>query len=118
MSSLAHRAIIIGGSIAGLITARVLSEHFDQVVILERDVVDDRPVLHRSVPQDHHLHGLLQGGQDVLEAMYPGFVEELRGRGATRVAVGRDIVWYLPDGKAYNPTGALLPARGRRARPA
>src|SRR5262249_18014137 len=51
--------------------------------------------------------GLLQGGQQVLSSLYSGFVEELCGRGATRATVGRDIVWYLPDGKAYNPTGSL-----------
>src|SRR5262245_58897738 len=31
----------------------------------------------------------------------------MRALGASRVAVGRDIVWYLPDGKAYSPTGSL-----------
>jgi len=111
MSRLGDRAVVIGGSIAGLITARVLSDYFDDVVILERDAVEDRPVLHRSVPQGHHLHALLQGGQEVLESLYPAFGEELRALGATRVAVGRDIVWYLPDGKAYSPTGSLrIPA--------
>lgn len=107
MSGLGDRALVIGGSIAGLITARVLSDYFDDVVILERDAVEDRPVLHRSVPQGHHLHAMLQGGQEVLEWLYPTFTEELRGLGATRVAVGRDIAWYLPDGKAYSPTGSL-----------
>ena len=31
------RAIVIGGSLAGLWTARVLADHFEQVTILERD---------------------------------------------------------------------------------
>src|SRR5262249_44041391 len=60
-----------------------------------------------SVPQGNHLHGLLQGGQRVLSALYPGFTEYLRALGATRAIVGRDIVWHLPDGKAYNVTGSL-----------
>jgi len=59
------------------------------------------------VPQGHHLHALLHGGQEVLESLYPSFGEELRTLGATRVAIGRDIVWYLPDGKAYSATGSL-----------
>ena len=107
MNRLGQRAVVVGGSIAGLIAARVLSDHFEEVVILERDVVEDRPVLHRSVPQGHHLHAVLHGGQEVLEAFYPGFGEQLRALGANRVAVGRDIVWYLPDGKAYSATGSL-----------
>src|SRR5499433_2963181 len=107
MTRLGQRAVVVGGSIAGLLAARVLSDHFDRVVILERDAVEDRPVPHRSVPQGHHLHALLQGGQEVLESLFPDFGEQLRTLGATRVTVGRDIVWYLPDGKAYSPTGSL-----------
>jgi 2-polyprenyl-6-methoxyphenol hydroxylase-like FAD-dependent oxidoreductase len=49
----------------------------------------------------------LQGGQQVLSSLYPGFTGELRRLGATQAIVGRDIVWYLPDGKAYNPVGSL-----------
>jgi 2-polyprenyl-6-methoxyphenol hydroxylase-like FAD-dependent oxidoreductase len=71
MSRLADRAVVIGGSIAGLLTARVLSDYFEHVTILERDAVEDRPVHHRSVPQGHHRHALLHGGQDVLESLYP-----------------------------------------------
>jgi hypothetical protein len=59
MSRLGDRALVIGGSIAGLITVRRLSHDFDQVVILERATAEDRPVLHRSVPQGHQLHALL-----------------------------------------------------------
>jgi 2-polyprenyl-6-methoxyphenol hydroxylase-like FAD-dependent oxidoreductase len=107
MDRLGHDAIVIGGSIAGLIAARVLSEYFDCVTILERDEIENRPVIHKSVPQGNHLHGLLNGGQRVLSALYPGFTDDLRGLGAHRVTVGRDIAWYLPDGKAYSATGSL-----------
>jgi len=41
---MAHRlgqhAVVIGGSLAGLMTARVLSDHFDAVTVLERDDLD------------------------------------------------------------------------------
>ena len=53
-------------------TARVLADYFDHVTLLERDQIEDRPVLHKSIPQGNHLHGLLQGGQQVLSALYPG----------------------------------------------
>jgi len=104
---LGQQAVVIGGSIAGLMTARVLADYFEQVTILERDEIEDRPVIHKSIPQGNHLHGLLQGGQQVLASLYPGFTEALCSLGATRAVVGRDVVWYLPDGKAYNPTGSL-----------
>src|SRR5690348_15891312 len=99
--------IVIGGSIAGLIAARVLSDYFEQVTILERDVIEDRPVIHKSVPQGNHLHGLLHGGQQVLSALYPGFTDDLRSLGANRIMIGRNVAWYLPDGKAYSPSGSL-----------
>jgi glycine/D-amino acid oxidase-like deaminating enzyme len=101
------QAIVVGGSIAGLITARVLSDYFEQVLIIERDEIADQPVIHKSVPQGNHLHALLHGGLQVLSSLYPSFTEDLRRSGATQITVGRDIVWYLPDGKAYSPTGSV-----------
>jgi flavin-dependent dehydrogenase len=104
---LGHRAVVVGGSIAGLITARVLSEYFDQVTVLERDEIGDKPVIHKSVPHGNHLHVLLQGGQRVLSSLYPAFAEDLRLHGGTRITFGRDVVWHLPGGKAYTPTGSV-----------
>ena len=39
---LGKRAIVIGGSIAGMLSARVLADYFERVIILDRD----------SLPQD------------------------------------------------------------------
>jgi 2-polyprenyl-6-methoxyphenol hydroxylase-like FAD-dependent oxidoreductase len=100
-------AIVIGGSIAGLIAARVVSDYFERVTVLERDEIEDRPVIHKSIPQGNHLHALLNGGQQVLSALYPGFTDDLRSLGANRITLGRDVAWYFPDGKAYNPSGSL-----------
>ena len=66
---MADHAVVIGGSIAGLISARVLSDYFDKVTVLERDQIDDRPVIHKSVPQGNQFHALLQGGQRVLASL-------------------------------------------------
>jgi 2-polyprenyl-6-methoxyphenol hydroxylase-like FAD-dependent oxidoreductase len=96
MTCLGDHAVVIGGSIAGLITARALADYFNRITVLERDEIEDRPTIHKSIPQGNHLHGLLQGGQQVLSSLYPGFADDLRKLGATRVTVGRDIVWYLP----------------------
>jgi 2-polyprenyl-6-methoxyphenol hydroxylase-like FAD-dependent oxidoreductase len=98
---------VVGASIAGLMTARVLSEYFDQVVAIDRDDIEDRPVVHKSVPQGHHLHAFLQGGLNVVSSLYPSITEELRRLGATRIAMGRNAVWYTPNGKAYNFTGSV-----------
>jgi 2-polyprenyl-6-methoxyphenol hydroxylase-like FAD-dependent oxidoreductase len=106
MDELGH-AIVIGGSIAGLIAARALSDYFERITILERDEIENRPVIHKSVPQGNHLHALLNGGQRVLSDLYPGFTDDLRGLGANRFTIGRDVAWYFPDGKAYSATGSV-----------
>src|SRR6516165_8974107 len=94
-----QQAIVVGGSIAGLITARVLSDYFEEVLIIERDEITDRPVIHKSVPQGNHLHALLHGGLQALSLLYPAFTEDLRQRGATKITVGRDIVCIYPTAR-------------------
>jgi 2-polyprenyl-6-methoxyphenol hydroxylase-like FAD-dependent oxidoreductase len=106
MDQLGHAAIVVGSSIGGLVAARALSDYFQHVTVLERDEIEDRPVIHKSVPQGNHFHALLNGGQRVLSALYPGFTDDLGSLGARRITE-RDVVWYLPDGKAYSPTGSL-----------
>jgi 2-polyprenyl-6-methoxyphenol hydroxylase-like FAD-dependent oxidoreductase len=88
-----------------------MSDHFDQVTVFERDVLPDIAVLHKSVPQGNHLHALLQGGQQILSALYPGFTDELRDLGAVRWRLGLDLAFYFPDGKAFNLTGSMREGR-------
>ncbi len=59
VNNLGQHAVVIGGSLAGLMTARVLADHFDQVTVLEKDHIEDQPEVHRSIPQGNHLHALL-----------------------------------------------------------
>jgi len=57
-----HHAIVIGGSMAGLLAARVLSDHFERVTIIERDQLIDDAEPRKGVPQGRHVHALLAGG--------------------------------------------------------
>src|SRR5262245_43477613 len=93
-----RRAIVIGGSMAGMLTARVLSDHFDQVTIIERDRLPDDPVSRPGVPQARHLHALLPRGCRILEEMFPGFARELLAAGALKKDVANDIAWLTPQG--------------------
>ena len=95
----------------GLMTARVLADHFDAVTVLERDRIENRPTLHQSIPQGSHVHGLLLGGQRVIAWLYPGFIEKLEALGAVRCRAGRDLVFYLPTGKAFSATGTVREPR-------
>ena len=87
---LAH-AVVIGGSFAGLVTARVLSDVFDRVTLIERDDLADLPAIRRGVPQGPHVHGILKLGRDTLYELFTGFVAESQGAGpgsSTRSPVG------------------------------
>ena len=51
-----HRghAAVIGGSLSGLLAARVLSNHFEKVTVLERDTLPNGPEFRSGVPQARH----------------------------------------------------------------
>ena len=77
--------IVIGGSIAGLTAAQVLSKHFDRVTILERDTFPEGIGSRKGVPQGRHIHVLLARGKEELEGLFPGLQDEL-GRGGRALA--------------------------------
>ena len=74
-------AVVLGGSMAGLLAARVLAERFTTVVVVERDRLPDAPEPRRGVPQGKHIHGLLAGGQQAFEQLLPGLTQELEADG-------------------------------------
>ncbi|MFE5321977.1 NAD(P)/FAD-dependent oxidoreductase [Paenibacillus sp. NPDC056579] len=76
------KAIIMGGSMAGLLTARVLSDLFEDVVIVDRDEFPDEPVNRAGTPHANHPHRLLQRGKVIFEELFPGYTDELHRNGA------------------------------------
>jgi 2-polyprenyl-6-methoxyphenol hydroxylase-like FAD-dependent oxidoreductase len=88
-----NRAIVIGGSMAGLLAARVLVDHFGEVVLVERDRLPENAEFRAGVPQSRHLHVLLVRGAQLLEQFFPGFRAELVGAGAAIVNWPRDLLW-------------------------
>ena len=85
-----NHALVIGGSIAGLLAARVLVEHFERVTVIERDCYPENPEPRSGVPQSNQGHFLLVRGKQILEELFPGFVEELAEKGAIQVDVLKD----------------------------
>lgn len=73
-----RRAVVIGGSLAGLVTARVLTDHLSDVVVIERDTLPSEPAHRRGVPQSHHAHGLLGSGARALADLFPGWLTAMR----------------------------------------
>src|ERR1700744_5865130 len=86
-----RRAVVLGASFAGLLTARVLCERFAEVVLLERDELPDRPAPRKGTPHAVHPHGLLARGRQVLESLFPGFSDTLIEQGAVAGDVAKDV---------------------------
>jgi len=94
------QAVVIGAGIAGLAAAGALAEHFDRVVVLERDTLPSGPMHRAGIPQGRHVHALLLSGQRALSDLFPGFDEDLARAGAVPLRVGFDVRIERPG---YDP---------------
>src|SRR6266403_1031106 len=86
-----QRAVVIGGSIAGLCAARVLADYFDRVTVLDRDSYPAGPLDRAGVPQGRHVHALLARGRRDLERLFPGFEQRMLAAGAHEIDFGCDF---------------------------
>src|SRR5918998_172869 len=91
-------ALIIGGSMAGLLAARVLSERFGRVTIVERDRFPKGPGFRKGVPQSRHLHAFMMRGRQIAERLFPGLSEELEVAGRGVLDIVDDFYWPSPAG--------------------
>jgi len=83
----------------GLAAARALSDRFQEIVVIERDVLGrERPEHRAGVPQSWHIHSLLLRGQRELEALFPGFLDTALGLGAVRFDHAADLVSFTNYG--------------------
>ena len=107
-----RHAIVVGGSMAGLLAARVLADHFDRVTIVDRDRLPVQAKFRDGVPQSRHLHALLKRGLNVLEELFPGLESELLGAEAVRLT-GTDFLRMSAAGWARRFEGPPLIAASR-----
>ncbi|MBO3751147.1 tryptophan 7-halogenase [Streptosporangiaceae bacterium NEAU-GS5] len=113
-SSVANHAVVIGGSIAGLLAARVLSETFPHVTILDRDELPTRPEHRKGVPHGRHTHGLLAMGYQIFEDLLPGIGADLIADGAVPADLQNDVIWYNEGHllrRTTSDVGGLLASR-------
>lgn len=94
MPKLGTHALVIGGSLAGLLAARVLADRFDSVTLIERDEVPDLAAPRKGVPQGQHAHGIWPRGLQAMDRLLPGLRNELVAGGACPGDVGRDFCWH------------------------
>ena len=77
MNNQPRRAIVMGASVAGLWAARVLADHFDEVLIVERDNLPEGPELRPGIPQARQYHIMLLKGLQLMDDLFPGLRTEL-----------------------------------------
>ena len=87
-------AVVLGASMSGLLAARALSDHFEHITVVERDVLPDTEEARKGVPQSAHAHGLLASGYRAMDEYFPGLMDELEARGAPRGDVVGDFLWF------------------------
>lgn len=92
------RAVVLGGSLAGLFAATALARHVDRVVLVERDRLPEEPQWRRGVPQARHAHNLMTGGHQAMSRLLPGIHEELVAAGAVPVRMPQDMLLLTAGG--------------------
>jgi 2-polyprenyl-6-methoxyphenol hydroxylase-like FAD-dependent oxidoreductase len=91
---------------AGLLAARVLSEAYAQVVIVDRDELSGVTGARRGVSQGRHVHGLLARGQQILDELFPGFTAQAVAAGVPTGDLG-ELRWYF-NGRRLKPAATGL----------
>ena len=120
-------AVVLGGSLAGLLAARILADHFDEVTVIERDAYTETTAARKGIPQANHVHGLLVRGRQILEELFPGVQDEMIAAGAPGPrGPTRDALHSRPQSPATGlqhvgaadrtlpPKGLIPRAAGRR----
>lgn len=102
-----RRAVVLGGSMAGLLAARVLAESFDEVLVVDRDELTGVATARRGVPQGRHVHGLLARGQQILEELFPSFTADAISAGIPTGDLG-ELRWFFGSGRLRPATTGLI----------
>ena len=90
-----NKAIVIGGSIAGMLSARVLSDYFERVVICDRDKLPETPQARRGVPQSVQPHVLFTKGYRLLTEFFPHIESRFEQHGVLSIDWAREFKHYV-----------------------
>ncbi|MFE3286280.1 pyridine nucleotide-disulfide oxidoreductase, partial [Streptomyces sp. NPDC059233] len=92
-----RHAVVIGGSLAGLLAAAVLAEHA-AVTVIDADPLPEGPAPRRGLPQGRHTHLLWSGGARAIEEILPGITDDWTRAGAIRRSLPTDLVTMTAQG--------------------
>ncbi len=93
-----EHAVVIGGSLMGLLAARILTDHFAQVTLIERDRFAEAVASRPGLGQARHLHVLWSRGLEIAEQLFPGLEDELLAADVPEVRVPADMLWLTSAG--------------------
>lgn len=106
ISERGDHAVVVGGSMAGLLAARVLADAFKTVTLVEKDPLPDEPVVRRGTPQAHHPHVMHEAGRATLDDLLPGYSDDLSATGAVEID-------YTSDFKIHSEGDFVAESPGR-----
>jgi 2-polyprenyl-6-methoxyphenol hydroxylase-like FAD-dependent oxidoreductase len=110
-----EHAVVVGASVSGLLAARVLSDGFDRVTVVERDELRDEPAARDGTPQMRHPHLLQGSGRAVLDDLFPDFGDEFLATGGLMIDAASDFNFYDEDGYVAHPPTQMPLYAGSRA---
>lgn len=93
-----RRAVVIGGSLAGMLAAAALRDVVDEVLVVERDELPQGPAARKGLPQAHHAHMFWSGGVRAAEALLPGVTSRWLAAGANRIPIPTHMVALSAQG--------------------
>lgn len=108
------RAVVLGGSVAGMFAARVLADVYDEVRIVDRDVLVGTDAPRRHAPQGRHISGLLTRGHQAMEELFPGTTAELVRHGVPIGDLSGSTRWYFSGRRLKQRHGALTTCAASR----
>jgi 2-polyprenyl-6-methoxyphenol hydroxylase-like FAD-dependent oxidoreductase len=85
MRKVGVHGVVLGASMSGLMAARVLADSYEQVTVVERDLLPRVSEARQGAPQGRHAHALLAGGAASIETLFPGLLNDLVASGAPRL---------------------------------
>jgi 2-polyprenyl-6-methoxyphenol hydroxylase-like FAD-dependent oxidoreductase len=109
-----ERAVVLGGGIAGLLAARVLSDTYADVVVVDRDQLTGTSGPRNGVPHGRHAHCLVARGQQIIEELLPGVTQEMSDAGVTLGDFNSQIQWNFNGYRlAASDSGLICVSSGR-----
>ncbi|MGW6290657.1 FAD-dependent oxidoreductase [Streptomyces sp. NPDC055107] len=90
-----ERAVVLGAGMAGLFAARVLSDAYTTVTVVDRDTLTGPMEPRRGAPQGRQVHGLLARGHQIIEELFPGITDEMVTAGASIGDLAGNLRWYV-----------------------